>query len=93
MSRYLGMETCTSPSQVVRYLTENYTDKEGSPMLRAAATEIVAAGAAQVQRGIDVFRSNVEYLGDEAIKGDPRWVYLPDPEDEPEPEAQHSDEW
>jgi hypothetical protein len=79
--RYTGTEPCTSPGQVVRYLTENYTGPDGQPMPKPVAAEIVAAGALAIERGITVFRSNVEYLGDEALGDTPGWTYIPD-EDE-----------
>ena len=38
----------------------------------------------QIQRGITVYRSNVYYLGDEAVRdhGDGKWTEIPEPEDE-----------
>ena len=82
--RYLGEETCTSVSQVVRYLTENYVDAAGVPMPRAIAADIADKGAEQIRRGIEIFRSNVEYLGDEALRNSARtgWTCLPYPEDD-----------
>lgn len=81
--RYLGNEPCTSEDQVIRYLTENYADAEGDAMPRMVALDIVAAGRAQLTKGITVFGSNVEYLGDEALKnhGEGGWTYIPEPED------------
>jgi len=37
-------------------------------MSETIAEQIVAASAEDIDRGIRVFRSNVEYLGDEAVK-------------------------
>lgn len=81
--RYLGNEPCTSKSQVVRYLTENYADADGQPMPAETAQQIADAGAEQIAKGIGVFRSNVYYLGDEAVKdhGGGKWAELPEPED------------
>jgi hypothetical protein len=82
--RYTGMETCTSPEQVIRYLQENYTDKDNVPMPRAIAQDVTVKGAASIKTGIDVFRSNVEYLGDEALRNSGRtgWRYIPEADDE-----------
>jgi hypothetical protein len=77
--RYEGTEPCTSFSQVVRYLMENYADTEGTPMPRATALAIVEGGHEQITKGIEVFRSNVYFLGDEALKTVPQaWVFLPE---------------
>jgi hypothetical protein len=82
--RYTGTEPCTSPNQVIRYLTENYAGPDGAPMPREAAQQIVTAGAADISKGITVFRSNVYYLGDEAVKnhGGGNWTEIPEPDDE-----------
>jgi hypothetical protein len=88
-ARYAGTEPCTSQDQVVRYLTQNYADPEGAPMPRRVALSIVDKGAAQVRKGIEIFASNVEYLGDEALaaSGVAGWSYIPDPDpDEDEDE-------
>jgi len=84
--RYLGNEICTSPDQVVRYLTQNYTDAEGDAMPSMVALDLVTAGAGDIRRGIEVFRSNVEYLGDEAVKnhGGGTWTWVPEDEDGPD---------
>jgi hypothetical protein len=79
--RYTGNEPCTSTDQVVRYLTQNYTGADGQPMPRTAALAIVKAGADKIDRGINLFRSNVYYLGDEALQGTDGWTYIPDPDD------------
>ena len=68
MSRYMGNETAISPLQVIKYLQENYVDPEGDPMTESVAREIAEQSADEITRGITVFKSNVEYLGDEAIK-------------------------
>jgi len=83
-NRYLGMEACTSENQVIRYLTENYADAEGTPMSRAIAADITSKGAAQIRKGIEIFRSNVEYLGDEALRSSGRtgWTWIPEDDDE-----------
>jgi hypothetical protein len=80
IERYMGMERCTSVSQVVRYLTENYTDGEGVPMPRHVALSIVETGADQIRKGMEIFGSNVEYLGDEALKDVPGWTWIPEPD-------------
>lgn len=81
MSRYLGYEPCTSKEQVIRYLTENYVDKDGDAMPRMVALDLITAGEAQVTKGIEVFSSNVYYLGDEAVRdhGEGHWTELPEP--------------
>lgn len=86
MSRYLGDETCTSVDQVIRYLRENYVDRDGVAMPRAIAADICVKGRAQLDKGITIFRSNVEYLGDEALtnSGHQGWHYIPEPADEQE---------
>jgi hypothetical protein len=82
--RYAGAEPCISPNQVVRYLVSNYTDTDGTAMPRAVARDIVQAGSAKISRGILVYQSNVEYLGDEALQDSGRegWAYIPDPDDD-----------
>lgn len=82
--RYTGYEPCISPDQVVRYLVSNFTDASGVAMPRAVALEIAQKGSAKISRGILVYRSNVEYLGDEALEdsGFEGWAYIPDPDDD-----------
>lgn len=79
-TRYLGDEPCTSPSQVVRYLTDNYTDAAG-PISEDAAQAVVDAEREQIMKGITVFRSNVYYIGDEAVKNaGVGWTEIDEPE-------------
>jgi hypothetical protein len=80
--RYTGNERCTSTRQVVDYLTQNYTGPDGQPMPRDAARAIIEAGAAKIDKGINLFGSNVYYLGDEAMQGVTGWDYVPDPDDD-----------
>lgn len=84
--RYLGSEPCTFPGQVVDYLAQNYADAEGKPMPREVAREIADAHAEQIQRGIRVFRSNVYYLGDEAMKDVSGWTGIPEPDEDKDEE-------
>ena len=85
MNRYLGYEPATSHSQVITYLEQNYAGDDGMLMPHEIAVQIAAAGREQIAKGIQVFRSNVYYLGDEAVKnhGGGLWHELPeDDEDE-----------
>lgn len=79
-SRYTGEEPCTSRSQVVRYLEQNYQDSNDQPMSRETAQALADQAAEQITRGIGVFGSNVYYLGDEAVKtyGGGVWYEIPE---------------
>jgi hypothetical protein len=89
-TRYLGNEPCTSKSQVIRYITENYVTADSQPVSRSAAEILVGhpATADAIAKGITVFRSNVYYLGDEAVKNGGEytagWTELPEPDEEDE---------
>ena len=84
MARYWGTEPCTSTDLIVRYLMDNYADAQGQPMPFSAAADIVFLEQEQIRRGIEVFRSNVEYLGDEALKnsGAKGWTFIEGSDDE-----------
>jgi hypothetical protein len=83
-TRYLGIEPAATAGQVVRYLTENYADANGKPMPEETAARIVESQVGKIKDGINVFRSNVCYLGDEALKnsGEQGWTELPEPDDD-----------
>lgn len=80
--RYLGDEPATSHTQVIAYLEQNYADSHGEPMPHDVAVQLAAQGREQIAKGIQVFRSNVYYLGDEAVRdyGGGVWYELPDEE-------------
>ena len=80
--RYMGDEPCTSQNQVIRYLMDNYADDEGRAMPREVARNIVEEDAEQIRKGIEIFRSNASYLGDQAMKGTVGWAWIPEPDDE-----------
>jgi hypothetical protein len=80
-ARYEGNEPCVNIGQVVSYLMDNYVDVSGNPMQRGAALLIVEASFDKITKGIEAFRSNVYYLGDEAIKGR-GWKPVMDPDED-----------
>jgi hypothetical protein len=81
--RYLGNEVTTSRSQVIRYLTENYTDASGKPVTEADAKAACEAHKDEINRAISPFMSNVYYPGDK-ISAAMGWTELPDPAEEDE---------
>jgi hypothetical protein len=87
--RYLGGETVTSHSQVIRYLMENYYNGSEQPVTEAEAIDAVTVHRAVVDDAIDPFKSNVWYPGDQ-IGSAMGWAEL-DPEDD-EDEEDEDDE-
>jgi hypothetical protein len=63
--RYLGEEPVTGLSQVVRYLTENYTYANGKPVTEADAKAACETHRSKIDQAINLFRSNVYYPGDQ----------------------------
>jgi hypothetical protein len=59
---YQGQEGAT-PDRVRRYLKENYTDPDGTPLSDARLTELLTDHHGTVQRGVDLL-SNADYVGD-----------------------------
>lgn len=89
MTRYLGVEPCTNRSQVIEYLEGNYIGDDGKPMPHETAREIVFFAREQIAKGIQIFRSNVCYLGDEAVQnyGGNAWHQLPEPDGDGDDDA------
>jgi hypothetical protein len=66
--RYMGNEECTSPNQVVRYLTENFqSNEDGTLMPEDVARGLVQGASEEIMRAITVFRSHVDYVGDDVV--------------------------
>jgi hypothetical protein len=84
--RYYGRETITSRSQVIRYLIENYVDSDQNPISEEAAMAACLEHKKEIDDGINPFRSNVHYVGDQ-IGSAMGWIELEeDEEDEDEDE-------
>lgn len=84
-NRYYGSEPITSQSQVIRYLTENYVDEADDPVTEAMAMEGILENQKMVTDAINVFKSNVYYVGDQIgeAKG---WIELEQEEDDEDEE-------
>lgn len=59
---YQGQEDAT-PDRVRRYLKENYTDPDGTPLSDARLTELLTDHHDTLQRGVDQL-SHAYYVGD-----------------------------
>lgn len=67
--RYMGGEQITSRSQLIRYLQENYVDAAGNAVTEATAIKLVAdSDQDKIDKATNVFRSHVDYVGDEIMK-------------------------
>lgn len=91
--RYMGNETITSRSQLIRYLQDNYIDGAGNNVTETTATKLVAnADEEKIDKAITVYRSNVEYVGDEIIKdADAPFTWVEAEEEDYEEEEEDDD--
>jgi hypothetical protein len=71
---YEGNEEFTSPEPVIRYLVENYTTKDQTPLTRQEATRVVNNDLDEIRSGIRL-RSFVHYTAD-IIANKTDWLWM-----------------
>ena len=80
VSRYLGNETITNFYQAVQYLMDNYVKADGTVVTEPEALAACDTHHDKIAKGINPFRSNVYYVGDEIGRA-MGWTELPEPEE------------
>jgi hypothetical protein len=93
MERYLGDERITGRAQVVRYLTANYTHADGAPVSELLAGDACDGTAAKVEieKAVNVFGSNVYYVGDQIARRE-GWTEIPEEPDDETAEGGETDD-
>ena len=78
--RYLGREETYSTTQVARYLTDNYTHEDGSPVTEAEAQNAVQDHKQAVTDAIR--KTSYAYYPGDRIAETMGWTELPEPDEE-----------
>jgi hypothetical protein len=90
MSRYAGREDTTGASQVARYLADNYTKADGTPVTEADARAACQERQAEINSAV-AMRSYAYFPGDH-IAGAMGWTALPEPDEDDEDDEYDEDD-